>query len=1247
MKERYQNSLHLNKRWLLIPGIILVLGAIWLVAERIINVDRFKPLAITAIQDATGLPASVEDLDIDLLPYPRLVARKVVIGEGDLRFDAPYLTVTAEYWGLLRRQINVSTVSISEPVLVVPAEISEAAERVRNLLESRPSGKKEGAPGLRVHIGSVRVDNGSLVRSGSDDPVLMFDGEVSEPLGDSIHGTVEASVPALGENCGVTLEADVTRGERSSLSGKADVVNLAVQQLVKDLWWKDAEVDLSADLQTDEAGRIKAVVSGATRSKSQPVLDGRVEAVAWWDDRALDVNDIAWAAKGISSKADATWDPKQGLSWHLVEAQGGEEALTLMPPISKTPVLRVVGNAETEVTLNDLIAGIDKEGHFRLSQGKIAFKALSLADGNDKKLVKDAAGAASIEDERIKIDKFAADGLALAGEVIPDLEKQTFSVDVSGHTDLGLPVLAELLPETPIKEMKGPVTIKRFSATLPGEQMPPADLAVACTLEGCGAVIDASDSREPLKLEDVKGDIEWRDGAIMLSGVSSAGMVLSGSIKPNSDKTVSLDLTGSVSVGEVPALADLFRPNVGGLAGNITIDKFVGTWSESSPLPQDLVLQCSLERGKMRSVAPAFPVGFVDMTGSFGIQSGMLDVQCAGESVEIGPVHLIARHRLQSSAFEGTVDCDVSRVGSMLMGPDAGRNEAVQPVLSAYGRSSLEIRAELTGSPPTIVTFNIIRSAEPTFEGRITLAKSSGAWRLSTVDATTVLPSEDFQPFLPSNMTSAGPLRLSYNEDLGTSKMTGRVDMTACTLQLGSRIQKRAGDALTVDVTGSNADSGRTFQTGNMTFRDANMPFRINGSRVISEPFDFKLASLSPLFPEGTTAQGALRGTLELNPTSVSLLFDNAAFSFGPGLSVDWVNGDIAYVDGQWSCKNLSLKGFNSDVSLAATRSGGVLRGTLSGTALDLNTILAVKADLAPANAAPSTSAEVGGTADTAPAGFEGELNVSLQSLAFRRARLEEIRGNVLFAGDGMHIRDFSCRPYNGNLAGTMDLFKGNAPNTNFLRMNLNFADADARVIDEILFAEPRNFTGTVSGLATLDIPMAPDRPPLSGANGGIAFNAVKGSFGKLGMATKLLTVLRTTQVLRLRLPPTKDEGLAYDKCAGKFALRDGVMTIENMALESPGYAMEASGGIDFNQSLSDVIVYVRPLAGVSGIMDAVPIVGQVTANVTGVRFRVKGSPYEPEVGLDSVVKAEGATKKAEDAAVSIIQGTIGGLLKR
>lgn len=198
---------------------------------------------------------------------------------------------------------------------------------------------------------------------------------------------------------------------------------------------------------------------------------------------------------------------------------------------------------------------------------------------------------------------------------------------------------------------------------------------------------------------------------------------------------------------------------------------------------------------------------------------------------------------------------------------------------------------------------------------------------------------------------------------------------------------------------------------------------------------------------------------------------------------------------------------------------------------------------------------------------------------------------------------------------------------------DLTLNQANAKIIDDIAFEKPRNIAGAFTGTVNLTVPLAEGVPPTHGADGLIQLEGADGTFGQLGIATKLLTVLRATEVVQLRLPSLKDKGLAFDTCAIDVTLTNGLLEVQTMNMRNPTMSVVADGNINFAKDETNLTFRVSLLGAVTGLMEVVGL-GEAAKEVresAGFVLAATGPIESPKVSV------------TQSPAAGAIKGTVKG----
>lgn len=242
----------------------------------------------------------------------------------------------------------------------------------------------------------------------------------------------------------------------------------------------------------------------------------------------------------------------------------------------------------------------------------------------------------------------------------------------------------------------------------------------------------------------------------------------------------------------------------------------------------------------------------------------------------------------------------------------------------------------------------------------------------------------------------------------------------------------------------------------------------------------------------------------------------------------------------------------------------------------------------------------------------ENQYELNLAELRYGRGELSDVVATVTVSSEAIDIHNASAHSATGNISGTAQIGRGE---DRLLTADFHFDRIDGSLFDEMFFDEARGFHGLFSGDVELAAPIADPKAMIASTTGTVSWNAVDGSFGKLGFATKLLAALKTVDMINLRVPSFRDEGLTYDTFDGSLEFADGTMALADVVLDGHAYEIEATGQVDFKADESDIDVYIQVLESVSNVVEKVPVLGKATTRITtdlvGVNVHMDGSPYD------------------------------------
>lgn len=631
------------------------------------------------------------------------------------------------------------------------------------------------------------------------------------------------------------------------------------------------------------------------------------------------------------------------------------------------------------------------------------------------------------------------------------------------------------------------------------------------------------------------------------------------------------------------------------------------------------------------------------------LSTGAVTLDLDGESAQFGNFQCEGRYKIDHRTWEGLVSGDVERIAKILPTTEP-RPEWAGPLLAAYGPSVFAVSLRLPTPSSPAGTIHISRRGAPSAEGVIGFEPQADGWRLGAVEASASIPMDALRQALPAGVEAMGQAPLTFTRSVEDEQFHADLDLTACSMTAGKFLEKKPGHRATVTIEGDATASALTPRAATLTCLGETVHGSFKDEEIAVDALDISLAPLAALLPKGASAGGRVTGKIATAPYGADLQLHNVQLALTPELAIGSITGDLAYANGLWTCRRVRLQGANSDCTVTGSWRGTTWEGRLEGKQLDLNAFNVLVGE------AQAFRGEGDQTAAAGKRPFRGELSVALDSLLFQRAKLDAARADVLVSEEGVHLKNISGQPYAGTVTGSIEARDTVAEGATVYNVDLTLDGVDARFADDLLFPEPRELSGAISGKVALAIPVKEGVPPINGASGRIVLVGEQGSLGKLGLATKLIAILRTAEMVWLRLPSLKDEGLTYDSFSATLTMKNGLLTVHEFNLKSPSLGMEARGTVNFPEDATDLEVWAHPLEVVTGLVERVPVLGEAVGEVrkrSGVTLRVKGAPSAPTITVVStpaIQEIKDAAKAGEelvkeelrDWAVDIIGNILG-----
>lgn len=160
--------------------------------------------------------------------------------------------------------------------------------------------------------------------------------------------------------------------------------------------------------------------------------------------------------------------------------------------------------------------------------------------------------------------------------------------------------------------------------------------------------------------------------------------------------------------------------------------------------------------------------------------------------------------------------------------------------------------------------------------------------------------------------------------------------------------------------------------------------------------------------------------------------------------------------------------------------------------------------------------------------------------------------------------------------------------------------------------------TGRVSLTGNLETAGKNDSERKQNLNGGFNLRIEDGTINRMRTLVQILNLLDLSRWFTFQMPDLAKQGIRFRAITADFKVAKGVYTTENLIVDSNDLRMTGAGKIDVPNDEIDLLIAVRPFAGIESAFNSVPILGRGVAAIMNSflvgSFTIKGRIEEPAI---------------------------------
>lgn len=471
----------------LVAVLVLVGGGVlaWFLVERyVINVDRYRADVVAAIEDATGLPASIRKLELDLMPSPRLQAHDVVVGDETFRVAIGTVTAAVQLSPLLQRKVEISSVTIAGLEVRVPSDLDDLIGRINALIDAVSQPSDSELP-FEVSIASIRADAATLFLDDENEASATLAFEINDAVSDSISFAFSADSTKLGAPATMeaSLRIELSDGEVDSIAGTGtlsgvDFTRTSIEGAPEGIF--SARVVLAGR----DLDAIDFELNGAFDSDEYEALSGTLISSATWSEEGLTVREAVWESPGIEVHAEATVDKEGVANLRIITAHADQSALDKLVDMVAFEGITTQTEPGAAFAASDVVVHIPAEGAPQLEQGLFILHGFRFTDDEGAVLAAGLQGRLSAKDGLIRIEELRSDAFSLKGTLRPNFDAESVVVNLEGSAQFRKTHVAAFLDIDAIQEVEGSLTLTSLTGTFTRDGGIPEDLVIEGKLEG-------------------------------------------------------------------------------------------------------------------------------------------------------------------------------------------------------------------------------------------------------------------------------------------------------------------------------------------------------------------------------------------------------------------------------------------------------------------------------------------------------------------------------------------------------------------------------------------------------------------------------------------------------------------------------------------------------------------------------------------------------------------------------------------
>ena len=323
---------------------------------------------------------------------------------------------------------------------------------------------------------------------------------------------------------------------------------------------------------------------------------------------------------------------------------------------------------------------------------------------------------------------------------------------------------------------------------------------------------------------------------------------------------------------------------------------------------------------------------------------------------------------------------------------------------------------------------------------------------------------------------------------------------------------------------------------------------------------------------------------------------------------VEKLQGNIALKDNNLQIKSLSGQVNNSRLSIKGTVrdiNNPKIDIAVSAPYLDVDDVVLL------------TRLEQWNAKGKSPVRVELKAAVQANSGKYKEIEFKRLKTVAMYGEGILYLQPAEFALFDGDVSGK-GRFDFGSNGTPRYQVSFDLNRVSAEKIARAVGVKKQEITGTLSLQGELTAKGDTGADIKKTALGSMKLHIEEGSLRRFATLSKIFSILNVSQLLKLQLPDMVSGGMPFNEITGTISIQDGVISSNNLFLDSDAMNISAVGKLDMVKEELDATIGVQPLQTVDKVVSRIPIVGWILTGrdktfITAY-FEAKGKVEDPKV---------------------------------